>query len=59
MRQEAGISLDVMAEETGFSRALVQQHENGRSRINAGQLKLYANILGAELDDFFEPIPGE
>jgi transcriptional regulator with XRE-family HTH domain len=53
------VSLDTLAELTGFTKPLVQQHENGRSRVFAGQLKLYAEVLGAELDEFFEPIPGE
>lgn len=52
-RKARGKTLQQLADMTGFTLPLVQQHDNGSTRIFASQLKIYATALRVRLDYFF------
>ena len=56
LRLATGLSIAGLAHRVGFSTPLVQQHENGRSRLNAGQAKVYADALGVQIEALFAPV---
>ena len=53
LRLETGLTVAALAGRIGVSVPLVQQHENGRSRMNAGQVKVYADTLGVGVGEFY------
>ncbi len=53
LRIEANLTIEGLAKLMGVSIPLVQQHERGRSRMNAGQIKIYADLLGVSVVEFY------
>ena len=56
LRIEKGALFADLADAMHVSVGLVKMHEQGTCRLNAGQLKRYADFFGVPLDVFFEPV---
>ena len=53
-RRKKHMTLDVVAEKLGMSRATVAFWETGERTITAKQWKQYCDLLGMSLDEFVE-----
>jgi len=49
----SGITQTVMGLAVGVSAQQVQKYENGKSRISAGRLLIFARILGTNVSEFY------
>lgn len=53
-RQEAGLSLQALAEQTGIPQARLRSYEEGAKPIPLPELEALAQALGVRMDDFFD-----
>ncbi len=58
-RMLVGMSQEKLGEKLGLTFQQVQKYEKGTNRIGASRLFTIANILGVEVQFFFEDMPGE
>ncbi len=58
-RMLVGMSQEKLGEKLGLTFQQVQKYEKGTNRIGASRLYQIANILGVEVQFFFEDMPGE
>lgn len=56
-REEAGWSVEAMADKLGISPFQLRQNEAGRNRIGIDRLYAIACLLRRSLDDFVESVP--
>lgn len=58
-RMLVGMSQEKLGEKLGLTFQQVQKYEKGTNRIGASRLFQIANILGVEVQFFFDDMPGE
>jgi len=56
LRESCGFSQDEIGQEIGVSFQQLQKYEHGNNRISAARLFELAQILGVEIDAFFEGV---
>jgi transcriptional regulator with XRE-family HTH domain len=54
LRQEAGLTLQDLAEQIGVSHQQLQKYETGANRLSVGMLPGVAEALGVDIMEFFE-----
>lgn len=58
LRQIAGLSMSVLGEQLGLSHQQIYKYESGANRLSTSGLVRLAQVLGAEVSDFFSGLPG-
>ncbi len=58
-RKLLNLSQDVLAKKLGITFQQVQKYEKGKNRISASRLWDYSQILGVEINYFFQDMPQE
>jgi len=53
LREQAGVSQEMMAELVGVSRGQLQKYESGKNMMNTEKLQLAANSLAVSVQEFF------
>lgn len=59
LRQARGLTLADFAQIVGVSKSYLSEIENGRKTVNARRLQRFAEILGCEISDIFDPGDGD
>jgi len=54
LRQEAGLTLQDLAEQIGVSHQQLQKYETGANRLSVGMLPGVAEALGVDIMEFFD-----
>lgn len=55
LREQAGVSVQHIVDETGLSRSGIDKMESGRSNPTVHSVGVYARACGRTLAEFFEP----
>lgn len=58
LRLDAGMTLQELADRIGTSHQQLQKYETGVNRISAGMLPIIAEVIGAEILEFFMDVEG-
>ncbi|WP_062224417.1 helix-turn-helix domain-containing protein [Aureimonas sp. D3] len=58
LRQRASLPMSVLGEQLGISHQQIYKYESGSNRLSTSGLVRLARVLGAEVSEFFEGLPG-
>ncbi|WP_058599223.1 helix-turn-helix domain-containing protein [Aureimonas ureilytica] len=58
LRQRAGLPMSMLGEQLGLSHQQIYKYESGANRLSTSGLVRLARVLGADVPDFFEGLPG-